>query len=125
MNPAIVISAYNRPRALERILSSISQAQYVQRDVPLVISIDRGADERNNQVAAIAKQFEWKFGPKQVIHHADHLGLLQHVFFCGNLTREFDAVIFLEDDLYVSPSFYVYASQALNFYDDAPRIAGV
>ncbi|CAG0940660.1 hypothetical protein ANRL1_00236 [Anaerolineae bacterium] len=125
MNPAIVISAYNRPHALERILSSISQAQYVQRDVPLVISIDRGDDERNNQVAAIANQFEWKFGPKQVIHHSNHLGLLQHIFFCGGLTNTYDAVISLEDDLYVSPSFYVYASQALNFYHDDPRIAGV
>lgn len=124
MNPAIVISAFNRPHALARLLSALNRAEYTG-DVPLIISIDRGTTGIDEQVARAATQFDWRFGPKRVICHAEHLGLVAHVYFCGGLAKEYGAVIFLEDDLGVSPVFYKYASQALAFYDADSRIAGI
>lgn len=124
MNPAIVISAYNRPHALGRLLGALARAEY-PRQVPLVISIDRGAGGPDAQVAELAEQFHWPFGPKRVICQPSHLGLVDHVFFCGALSQEYGAVVFLEDDLGVSPVFYRYAAQAIAFYGDDPRIAGL
>ncbi len=131
MNPAIVISAYNRPNSLARLLASLAKADYAVKDVPLVISIDRGHlgdrgdDNRNTEVRAVAEAFEWQSGAKRVIQHADHLGLVAHFFYCGGLTQEYGSVIFLEDDLLVSPDFFKYATQALSFYDNDARIAGI
>jgi hypothetical protein len=51
--------------------------------------------------------------------------LVEHVFFCGSLAREFGAIVRLEDDYFVSPVYYLYATQALSAYAADPRIAGI
>ncbi|MDE3089644.1 MAG: hypothetical protein KGJ80_09735 [Chloroflexota bacterium] len=131
MNPAIVISAYNRPHALARLFAMLDTAEYPDSNVPLVISIDRGHlgdrgdDQRNQDVRDVADRFDWRHGPKRVIHHDHHRGLVQQFLFCGGLTREYGAVVFLEDDLGVSPVFYRYSSRALTYYERDERIAGI
>lgn len=131
MRPAIVIPAFSRPLALERLLASLLQAHYPE-PVPLVLSIDRAAEDASEQrkadnaaVRQLAQAFVWPHGPKEVIEHADHLGLIGNVFYCGALSQQYEAVILLEDDLYVSQAFYRYAVQAVDFYRDDPRIAGI
>jgi hypothetical protein len=76
-------------------------------------------------VRQIANHFAWPHGPKEVIVQTQHLGLVQHFFACGNLTERFDAIVYLEDDLTVSPVFYAYAAQALSFYHHDDRVAGL
>lgn len=122
MMPAVVVMAYNRPDSLQRLLASLRTAEHPD-GVPLIISIDRGDD--NNDVVAQADQFDWCHGDKQVIFHEQHLGLVEHFFFCGRLTREYGAIILLEDDLYVSPPYYHFAMQAIDTYTDDARIAGI
>jgi hypothetical protein len=123
MQTAIVINAYNRPAALTRLLNALCGAHYpANGEVPLVVSIDRGGSA---DVAVLAERFEWPFGPKQVLMREEHLGLLQHFFACGDLTEQYESIIYLEDDLLVSPVFYDYATQALTFYRGDDRIAGV
>jgi hypothetical protein len=122
MLPAIVVNAYNRPAALARLLNSLQQAAYpVDAQVPLIISIDRGGDP---QVQAFAENFTWPHGPKTVALQVQHLGLVEHFFACGDLTRRYEAVVYLEDDLTVSAVFYAYAAQALAFYQRDDRVAG-
>ncbi len=125
MNPAIVVSAFNRPHTLQRLLTGLSRAEYPGAPVPLVISIDREQSEQHDQVVWLAQQFDWPFGPKRIICHDEHVGLVKHVMFCGSLALEYGSVIFLEDDLGVSPVMYSYASQALACYGENPRIAGL
>jgi hypothetical protein len=125
MNPAIVISAFNRPHSLARLLAALSKAEYPDDGVPLVISIDRSTTGSNQHVCDVAEQFDWKFGPKRIVKHKNHLGLVQHVFYCGGLSQEYGSVVFLEDDLGVSPVFYKYASRALAFYNDDECVAGI
>jgi hypothetical protein len=121
--PAIVVNAYNRPGALARLLHSLQQAMYpVDAQVPLIVSIDRGGDP---EVQTLAKNFVWQRGPKEVIVQAEHLGLVKHFFACGDLTQRYAAVVYLEDDLTVSPVFYAYAQQALSFYRGDDRVAGL
>jgi hypothetical protein len=123
MNPAIVVSAYNRPAALSRLLDSLASAQYPSgAEIPLMISIDQA--DRHPDVVQVAAAFEWRNGTKKVILHTRHLGPIGHFLACGELTRPYGAIIYLEDDLVVSPVFYSYAAQALAFFDRDERIGG-
>lgn len=123
MKPAIVIIAYDRPDSLRRLLRSIASGVYPD-NVPLLISIDFGGKQREN-VLKVADSFVWKHGDKQIIDHRTHIGPKAHFHFAGSLTKEHGSVIRLEDDHFVSPMFYQYASKALDFYKDDPRIAGI
>jgi hypothetical protein len=124
MNPAIVINAYNRPGSLTRLLQTIGSAHYPEQlTIPLVISLDDAGNHPD--VEAVARQFPWTHGPKEIICRPEPLGLLGHFYACGDLSEKYKAIIYLEDDLLVSPVFYFYASQALEYYRDDPRIAGI
>ncbi len=124
MKPAIVINAYNRPQSLARLLHSIGSARYPENGkIPLVISLDDSG--RHPDVEAVARQYPWSQGPKEIICREEPLGLLGHFYACGNLAEKYEAIIYLEDDLLVSPVFYFYASQALEYYKDHPHIAGI
>jgi hypothetical protein len=143
MIPTIAIPAYNRPAALARLLGSLAAAD-VAPGTPLVIAIDRRVDNRrpardrligrrarldaraaNAEVLSLARGFHWPHGPKEVVVHAEHQGLVRNVTYCGGLAVEMGAVVLLEDDLFVSPRFHAYAQQALAAYGDDPRLAGV
>ena len=100
---AIVAVGYNRKKSLERLLSSLEVAYYQHEDIPLVISIDASGDE---EVYALAREYNWTHGEKYVNIQQERLGLKNHIYQCGDLTKYFKAIILLEDDLYVSPYFY-------------------
>jgi len=122
IKPAIVISAYNRTESLKRLFTSLSMAKYDYNDIPLIISIDKSD---NQEVNKIAEGFEWSYGEKKVINYDNNLGLKKHFLKCGDFTYDYDSIIFLEDDLYVSPYFYNFAVDALNYYNDNNDIAGI
>lgn len=121
--PAIVVVAYRRLHTLERLLDSIKNAIYNIDDITLIISIDFHCD--NADVVNCAEQFEWGHGPKIVRTHRENLGLRRHIIECGDYSLEYGAVIILEDDEYVAPSFYEYTRLAHDYYDDDDRIAGI
>jgi hypothetical protein len=121
INVPVVIAAYNRLFSLERLLTSLNLASY-PHPVRLIISIDKGD---NDEIIEYAKGFEWLHGEKEVITRATHLGLKRHIFFCGKLAMEYDGILLLEDDLYVSPVFYYFAMQAVEFYSNDPNIGGI
>lgn len=120
--PAIVISAFNRPISLKRLLSYLSKAKYPCQDIPLIISIDGDGD---SSVKEIAESFYWGNGNKTIIKHENNLGLKKHIISCGDLSLEYGSIILLEDDLVVGPGFYNYALQAINEYASNPKIAGI
>lgn len=122
INPAIVVVAFNRAAPLQRLLNSLSQAIYTNNQVELIISIDKSND---TEVKTIAENFVWKFGAKKIICHDEHLGLKKHILWCGSLTKQYEALIILEDDLLVSPYFYDYATQASQFYKNDSQVAGI
>lgn len=126
MNPAIVIPAYNRPHALKRLLASLQAADYPSGlSIPLVISIDSENGHPNPAVREVAERFAWQHGSKEIILHREHLGVVQNFYYCGGLSGRYGSVIFLEDDLVVSPVFYHYTQQALRHFEDDAHIAGI
>ena len=121
MKIAICIIAYNRVDSLKRVLSSLEKGYYPE-SVPLIISIDKS---NTTQVEEFAQQYIWRQGDKRIITHPENLGLRKHVLKCGNLLEEYDALIVLEDDISVAPSFYYYAKQCVEKYADNDDIAGI
>ena len=121
-NIAIVVVAYNRPDALLQLLNSLNKVDYEGYSVPLIISIDYSGKEDTYRAA---EAFEWSFGEKKIIRHPENLGLKKHVLSCGDLVKDYDAVIVLEDDLLVSPSMYSYAWRAVEKYKDDENIAAI
>ena len=118
----IVIAAYNRHESLKRLLGSLSKAVYPE-DVTLIISVDGG--EGNEEVIKLAEKFKWIHGEKLVIASDYNLGLRNHILKCGRLSMEYDGIILLEDDLYVSPYFYSYVLQSHAVYSATDEVSGI
>ena len=123
IKPVIVAVAYDRAESLRRLLFSIGKAEYKEKDIRLIISIDY--KNNNNDVIEVAEKFIWKYGEKKIVTHSSNLGLRRHILECGNYAIQYGAAIILEDDLLVAPDFYTYAKAAQNFYKEEERIAGV
>lgn len=126
MNIAIVVTTYNRPNSLDRVLNSLKNAYYFNDEVPLYISIDKCSDsQKAKEVLNVAQNFKWEQGPKFINEEEKNLGLKNHILKCGKLTNIFENIILLEDDIYVDKNFYLFAKQALTYYVNDERIAGI
>ncbi len=119
---AIIAVGYNRLQSMKRLLTSIVNANYSYKDIPLIISIDASGDE---ELYSYVKSFKWNYGEKILNIESKRLGLVNHIFQCCDLTKYFKAVIILEDDLYVSPYFYDYVNMAVDQYGDSDLVAGI
>lgn len=123
IKPAIVVVSYNRPYSLKRLLKSLEAAIYPSADIPLIISIDRGANNMN--VFAVAQSFNWGHGDKIVKYQNENLGLRRHIIKCASLSYDYESVIILEDDIFVSVEFYNYTIQAMSFAKNLAYIGGI
>ncbi len=122
MKKAIIIIGYKRRDSIERLLRSLERANYDGDTVDLVFSIDNSG---TRIVEECAEEYEWKHGKKIIRTFPQHQGLRKHILSCGNYFSEYDWLIVLEDDLIVSPNFYQFARQAVEFYQNDDRIAGI
>jgi len=123
MSYAIVAIGYNRPIAIKRLLESICCSDFGNDKVDLIISIDKG--ENQSEIASIAREMNWIYGTKIVYLQETRLGLKEHVLKCGDYVEKYEAIIMLEDDLTVSHEFYNFAKNAIQFYKNDQRIAGI
>jgi hypothetical protein len=119
---AIVAVGYNRPHSLSRLLDSLNRVAFEGRQVPLIISLDRSG---NADVTRVAETFIWRHGDKTIRTFPERQGLKRHILACGDLTRDHEHLIVLEDDLYVSENLYRFAVQAVEFYKDDDQVAGI
>lgn len=120
--PSIVVVAYDRPGSLSRLLRALTDAEYPEGNIPLVISLDHS---KNPACRNLADTFEWPHGEKTVLEQPIHLGLKAHILQCGDLTKTLGPVILLEDDLLVAPHFYRFAQSALEQYEANAEIGGI
>ena len=122
MNPVIIIPAFSRAHSLKRLLNSIENAAYPNDEIKLIISLDGGAAK---DVVQTAKEFSFSHGQVEVIEREENLGLREHIIWCGDQTEKYGSVIVLEDDLIVDPYFFIYAREALQFYSNEEKVAGI
>ncbi len=120
--PAIVVVTHSRAQSLSRLLSSL-KSSYINDDLTLYISIDRS--NRFDEIHDLAKSFDWPFGEKIILTYSKNLGLKNHILRVGDLTSKHNFLIVLEDDLFVSPLFYIYAKSAFEFYKSSKSVFGI
>ena len=72
-------------------------------DDKIIVTGNTVIDALHWVVNKIANDFNWRLGEKKVIIHTQKLGLRNHFIWVGDQTERFKNVIFLEDDLIVSP----------------------
>ena len=122
MENSMVIMAmgYNRPKALKRLLQSLAKLK-IEGQIPLLISIDA---EGGDDVVDIASDFVWPYGEKEVLIHEKKLGLKEHFFFSGDITEKYGNVLFVEDDLVISPESIKFVDQFISKYKSDDRVAG-
>ncbi|SVB80207.1 uncharacterized protein METZ01_LOCUS233061, partial [marine metagenome] len=123
MDLAIVVAGYSRLDSVIRITSSILASSYSKDNITLYYSLDYS--KHQDSILKYLDTVTWRYGDVEVIVHPSRLGLREHILKCGDLSQNHDAIILLEDDLYVSKDFYNYATQSLNFYKDETRVAGI
>lgn len=121
MNLAIITVAYNRVSSLNRLLKSLECAYYNEA-AALIISIDKS---NTDKVEVFADNYNWPHGTKIVDKHEKNLGLRSHMMSLGKWFNMYDAIIVLEDDIVVSPNFYIYSQQCVNKYYKCKEIAGI
>lgn len=120
---AILIVCYKRLDGIKRLLKSLEKVDYCGReDITLIFSIDK-SDE--GSVERYASCYNWMYGEKRVLARKNHLGLKEHILKCGDLTKEYDILVVLEDDVFVSDSMYCYAYQSAVKYWNDDNIAGI
>lgn len=119
---ALVVVGYNRLSGLRRLLESLLVADFGAESVPLVISIDCSGNE---ELYTYVRNFAWPHGEKYLNIQKTRLGLKDHIYQCGDLTRYFKAIALFEDDLWVSPHFYNYLTQAVERYGGDERICQI
>ncbi len=125
IKPAIVVITFNRPKSLDRLLGSLNHAFYKEKEITLIISIDYQNSSEHDEVVDVANNFKWIQGDKKIIQQTKNIGLREHVLSCGDFVDDYDSIIMLEDDLYVSPEFYNYATDALTFYNKEEKVGGI
>lgn len=119
---AVVVIGYNRLDSIKRLLKSLLCVDYRGDAVDLIISIDYSGA---HNVLDYANQFEWPYGIKKVYTYPKRMGLRNHILHCGDFVQDYEAIAVFEDDLYAAPGFYHYMKEAVSFYKDDDRIAGI
>ena len=119
---AVVVIGYNNPKALARLLNSLSRAYYGNDTIPLIISLDHSG---NSAVERTAKEFEWHYGTKEIRTFTERQGLKKHILSCGEYLHQYDALYVFEDDTFVAESFYQFGKACIKFYAQNENIAGI
>lgn len=120
---AVVVVAYSRPRETRRLIDSIVGGRFDGDTVDLILSIDKSTCQQ--EVCDACADVVWEHGEYKILMRPERMGLRPHILSCGELTEQYDGVIVLEDDLYVTPDFYRYAKAAMAYYGDDERVAQI
>ncbi len=124
----IAFFAYNRPEHTRQVLESLYHNRYADQS-SLYIYVDGpkpGANETTLAAIAAVKEIvrEKKWCKEVTIIESEvNKGLVRSTTEgVTNLVNEFGKVIAMEDDGLVSPGFLTYMNDALDFYENNPRV---
>jgi len=121
----IKVFAYKRRASLDRLLRSLSVANYMGDSVPIEFYIEGGAPQI---VVDYIHNFRWSHGPPPRINlRKERVGLMDNIVESWDPPEDeaCEFAILLEDDIEVSPHFYYYAKSLLvnsKYADDADLV---
>ncbi|MFQ6659821.1 hypothetical protein Gotur_028568 [Gossypium turneri] len=120
MRISINIITQNRAESLTRLLKSLSDAYYVGDEIPISFNMDSKVDEATIK---LVDSFEWPHGPKTLRRRIIQGGLIRAVSESWYPTSDDDYGLLLEDDIEVSPYYYLWIKYALLAYHYDPQIS--
>lgn len=124
----IILFVYNRPKYVRRGIASLL-ANELAAESELYIYADAPKDESQAQAVKEVREYIHTIrGFKQVhIVERDHNWGLAASIIDGvtTLTEKYGRVIVLEDDLVVAPHFIHFMNEALEVYQDEPRVGHI
>ena len=107
------------PVPLVRLVSSMALAHYVGDNIPLSFHMDRKVDIKTLR---IANNFDWPHGNKLLHRRIIQGGLIRAVSESWYPTSDHSFGLLLEDDVEVSPFFYLWLKYTLLVYHYDPKV---
>ncbi|KAH7691156.1 Nucleotide-diphospho-sugar transferases protein [Dioscorea alata] len=120
MQISVNIITQNRAVSLQRLLRSLQNAFYVGDQVPLSFNMDSKVDEETLKVVS---NFQWPHGPKTIRRRIIQGGLIRAVSESWYPSSDDDYGLLLEDDIEVSPYYYLWIKYALLAYQYDPQVS--
>ncbi|GKV01231.1 hypothetical protein SLEP1_g13798 [Rubroshorea leprosula] len=120
MRISVNIITQNRANSLTRLLKSLSNAYYLGDEVPISFNMDTKVDETTIR---LVNSFEWPHGPKTLRRRIIQGGLIRAVSESWYPASDDDYGLLLEDDIEVSPYYYLWIKYALLAYHYDPQVS--
>ncbi|KAB2081094.1 hypothetical protein ES319_A05G108700v1 [Gossypium barbadense] len=120
MRISVNIITQSRAPSLRRLLKSLSDAYYIGDEIPISFNMDSKVDEATIKVV---DSFEWLHGPKTLRRRIIQGGLIRAVSESWYPTSDDDFGLLLEDDIEVSPYYYLWIKYALLAYHYDPQVS--
>ncbi|XP_061376690.1 uncharacterized protein LOC133318660 [Gastrolobium bilobum] len=120
MRISVNIITQNRANSLTRLLKSLSEAYYIEDEVPITFNMDSKVDEATIRLVS---SFEWPHGPKTLRRRIIQGGLIRAVSESWYPSSDDDFGLLLEDDIEVSPYYYLWIKYALLSYHYDPQVS--
>ncbi|OIT34907.1 PREDICTED: uncharacterized protein LOC109244079 [Nicotiana attenuata] len=120
MRLSINIITQNRANSLARLLKALSDAYYIGDEVPITFNMDSKVDEATIK---LVNSFNWPHGPKTLRRRIIQGGLIRAVSESWYPSSDDDFGLLLEDDIEVSPYYYLWIKYAVLAYHYDPQIS--
>jgi len=121
----IIILTQRRHWSLKRLLNSLNAANYAGHNVHIEIRVDKHDSEDHQKTLEIARAFKFEHGSVDV-HESTQTRGLQYVWFDAWTPKsETERAIILEDDLEVSPLWFIWLQQAWTTYGSRDDLGSI
>ncbi|XP_074366606.1 uncharacterized protein LOC141707376 [Apium graveolens] len=120
MRIPVNIITQNRAHSLTRLLKSLSNAYYLGDEIPISFNMDIKVDE---ETLKLVQSFNWPHGPKILRRRIVQGGLIRAVSESWYPSSDNDFGLLLEDDIEVSPYYYLWIKYALLTYHYDPQVS--
>ncbi|KAH1066760.1 hypothetical protein J1N35_031747 [Gossypium stocksii] len=120
MRISVNIITQSRAPSLTRLLKSLSDAYYIEDEIPISFNMDSKVDEATIK---LVDSFEWLHGPKTLRRRIIQGGLIRAVSESWYPSSDDDFGLLLEDDIEVSPYYYLWIKYALLAYHYDPQVS--
>ncbi|XP_022152895.1 uncharacterized protein LOC111020516 isoform X2 [Momordica charantia] len=120
MRVSVNIITQNRANSLTRLLKSLKDAYYLGDEIPISFNMDSKVDE---ETIKLVSSFEWPHGPKSLRRRIIQGGLIRAVSESWYPASDDDYGLLLEDDIEVSPYYYLWIKYALLAYHYDPQVS--
>lgn len=120
MRISVNVITQNRAYSLKRLLKALSDAYYLGDEVPLSFNMDSKVDK---ETLNVVESFNWPHGPKILRRRIIQGGLIRAVSESWYPVDDHDYGLLLEDDIEVSPYYYIWLKSALLNYRYNPQVS--